>query len=228
MKNLRLLLLLAVSIIFLVPACTFQKRVHNRGFHIDWSGPKTDTKQKDLAKNGKPNKVASPKEIAPLKEDSVSEELHTILSEPMPQVSAEAGLAEPMLLPKVKENYFKKEFHTQKEQIKKIAKPLEKKLEKEINILSVIGLILGIMSISLLFALFIFEIEIFALTSLLFGILSIVLSSLSLRQFRENPDRWTGKGIAIGGLIAGILSILFWLILIIFVILLLMAWGGGF
>jgi len=215
MKNFHLLPFLVISALLLLSSCTFQKRVHNRGFHIDWNGTKSTSAPQSIVKNQQLKKAD--KEAVKL--DSVQTAPNIILPEPMPQVSAGADLAEPIILPKAKENYFKKEFNTQKEQLKKLAKPLAKKAEKEINILAIVGLMLALLSILGFFvltwtiALAGFEEYIF-LVSILSGFASIIFSSVALFQFKNNSEKWMGKGIAIAGLILGILSLLIWLMII--------------
>lgn len=223
MKNIKLLILAFLSITLFFSSCTFQKRVHNRGFHIDWSGPKTPTKQKDIASSKKVNK--SPK----INENSTSiANSNTTLPEPIPPMLEEAGAGETIILPKPKENFFKKELKSQKEQIKKIAKPFAKKEEKELNILGVIGLIMGILSFASFFGLFLLEMELLVLYSIFFGIISVVLSAISLSQFKNNPDRYTGKGITIAGLIVGIAAVLMWLLFLTFIILFILSYSGGY
>jgi uncharacterized membrane protein len=216
MKNILLINLLAC---FILSSCSFQKRVHNRGFHIDWNSTQKTSEDKSIVKNQKAKKADCAKDKEVVKLDSVQAVQNIILPEPMPQVSAGADLAEPIILPKAKENYFKKEFNTQKEQLKKMAKPLAKKAEKEINILAIVGLMLALLSLLGFFvlawtiALAGFEVYIF-LVSILSGFASIIFSSVALFQFKNNSEKWMGKGIAIAGLILGIISLLIWLMII--------------
>lgn len=228
MKKIKLLILAFISITLFFSSCTFQKRVHNRGFHIDWSGPKTPTKQKDIASSKKVNKSPKINENSTSIAAAKTEDANTILPEPIPQMMEEASAGETIILPKPKENFFKKELKSQKEQIKKIAKPFAKKEEKELNILGVIGLIMGILSFASFFGLFLLDIELLVLYSIFFGILSVVLSAISLSQFKNNPDRYTGKGISIAGLIVGIAAVLMWLLFLTFIILFILSYSGGY
>ncbi|MFY8190385.1 MAG: DUF4190 domain-containing protein [Bacteroidia bacterium] len=209
MKNLHILPFLVVSTLLLLTSCTFQKRVHNRGFHIDWKGTKSIAPQ-SIVKNQQLKKAD--KEAVKL--DSVQAAPSVILSEPTPQVSAGADLAEPIILPKAKENYFKKEFNTQKEQLKKMAKPSILGEEKEFNKLALIGLLLGIAGILLLSTIvFAYEAELLAIYALSVNLLGLIISIVALKQIKANPDKWKGKEIAFSGYIIGITSILVWLII---------------
>ena len=226
MKNLHLLPFLVISALLLLSSCTFQKRLHNRGFHIDWKGTKSTSAPPSIVKNQQLKKVD--KEAVKL--DSVQTERNLILPEPTPQVSAGADLAEPMILPKAKENYFKKEFNTQKEQLKKMAKPLAKKGGQELNIYGILGLMFGIFSVIAFFSLVLsygytsgqYQI----LSSIIFSIASVLFSGIALSQFKNNPDKWSGKGFAIAGLILGIGILLIWLFFLFLIFLLILAYGG--
>ena len=209
MKNLRILPFLVVSTLLLLTSCTFQKRVHNRGFHIDWKSTKSTSANQSIAKNQQLKKAD--KEVVKL--DSVQTETNLILPEPTPQVSAGADLAEPIILPKVKENYFKKEFNAQKEQLKKMAKPLNKKQENDLNVLSIISLIQGIMSILSVILLLFTDFELLILSSIIFATLAIILGTIALKQIKDNPGNRMGKSYALGGILAGSFTILFWLFL---------------
>lgn len=227
MKKLHLLALLAISAMFLLPACTFQKRVHNRGFHIDWNATKSSTRTKDIVQLPKLKKPAISKESELSMLDSIPKVVGNTTPEPMPQTIIEAGIGEPILLPQAKEDFFKKEWNVKQEKYKKIAAPLAKQVEKEINILSIFGLLFGLISIALIFGIFLFSTELFALFSIFLGVVSIVLSAISLRQFSTNPERWAGKGIAIAGLILGITALLFWLLVFMFLLIYILSFGGG-
>ncbi|MFY8190078.1 MAG: hypothetical protein ACOVK9_03865 [Bacteroidia bacterium] len=227
MKNILLINLLAC---FILSSCTFQKRVHNRGFHIDWKSTKSTSAPQSIVKNQQLKKADCAKDKEVVKLDSVQTERNLILPEPTPQVSAGADLAEPIILPKAKENYFKKEFNTQKEQLKKMAKPLAKKAGQELNIYGILGLMFGIFSVIAFFSLVLsygytsgqYQI----LSSIFFSIASVLFSGIALSQFKNNPDKWSGKGFAIAGLILGIGILLIWLFFLLLIFLLILAFGG--
>lgn len=225
MKNLHILPFLVISTLLLLTSCTFQKRVHNRGFHIDWKGTKSIAPQ-SIVKNQQLKKAD--KEAVKL--DSVQAAPSVILSEPTPQVSAGADLAEPIILPKAKENYFKKEFNTQKEQLKKMAKPLAKKAGQELNIYGILGLMFGVFSVIAFFSLVLSygysSAQYQILSSIIFSIASVLFSGIALSQFKNNPDKWSGKGFAIAGLILGIGILLIWLFFLLLIFLLILAFGG--
>lgn len=212
MQNLRLLTLLAISAIFMLPACTFQKRVHNRGFHIDWSArtskevAKTPAKQIQSAQATQAinKEMAANDSLLALSKESIG-------PEPNQEVWASSNEQENsiVLVPVV--NIFQKEIKAKKEQLKLMAKPLNKKQEKDIDILSIIGLMLGVMSMVSVVLLFITEFELLVLFSILLAILSIVLSAISLKRIKNNPKKWMGKGIALAGIFAGSITFLFWI-----------------
>jgi len=180
MQKLRLLALLAISAIFLLPACTFQKRVHNRGFHIDWSArtskevSKTHVKQKQSAED----KLEVKGEIA-AKDSLLALSKEPLWAEPVQEVLAGGNEQENRIVQVPIVNIFQKEFKAKTEQFKLMAKPLNKKQEKDLDIISIIGLMLGVMSMASVVLLFITDFELLILFSILGAILAIVLSAIS-------------------------------------------------
>ena len=225
MQNIRLLILLAISAIFMLPACTFQKRVHNRGFHIDWSArtskevAKTPAKQKQSAEATQ----ATNKEMA-AKDSLLALSKEAIGSEPNQEVWASSNEQENSIVQVPVVNIFQKEIKAKKEQFKLMAKPLNKKQEKDIDILSIIGLMLGVMSMASVVLLFITEFELLVLFSILLAILSIVLSAISLKRIKNNPKKWMGKGIALAGIFTGSITFLFWIFFFFLILLFFLAY----
>jgi hypothetical protein len=216
MQNLRLLALLAFSSIFLLPSCTLQKRVHNRGFYIDWSArtnkevSKTQAKQKQSAGD----KLEVKGEIV-AKDSLFTFSKKPLWAEPVQEVLAGGNEQENRIVQVPIVNIFQKELKAKKEQFKLMAKPLNKKQEKDLDIISIIGLMLGIMSMASVVLLFITDFELLILFSILGAILDIVLSAISLKRIKNNPEKWMGKGIALAGIFAGSITILFWVFLMV-------------
>lgn len=44
-----------------------------------------------------------------------------------------------------------------------------------------------------------------------FGTAAIVLAVLSMRRIKKEPDQWTGRGLAVGGLVVGIVCLVLFL-----------------
>jgi hypothetical protein len=216
MQNIRLLALVAISAIFLLPACTFQKRVHNRGFHIDWSArtsievSKTHVNQKQSAGD----KLEVKGEIA-AKDSLFALRKEPLWDEPVQEVLAGGNEQENRIVQVPIVNIFQKELKAKKEQFKLISKPLNKKQEKDLDIISIIGLMLGVMSMASVVLLFITDFELLILFSILGAILAIVLSAISLKRIKNNPEKWMGKGIALAGIFVGSITILFWVFLMV-------------
>ncbi len=212
MKRFRLLLSLLSGLMLIFSSCTFQKRLHNRGFHIDWSArtskevDKTPAKQKQSAEATQ----ATNKEMA-ANDSLLALSKEAIGSEPNQEVWASSNEQGNSIVQVPVVNIFQKEIKAKKEQLKLMAKPLNKKQEKDIDILSIIGLLLGVMSMASVVLLFITEFELLVLFSILLAILSIVLSAISLKRIKNNPKKWMGKGIALAGIFAGSITFLFWI-----------------
>jgi hypothetical protein len=216
MQKLRLLALLAISAIFLLPACTFQKRVHNRGFHIDWSARTSKEVSKTQAKHKQSagDKLEVKGEIA-AKDSLFALSKEPLWVEPVQEVLAGGNEQENRIVQAPIVNIFQKEFKVKKEQFKLISKPLNKKQEKDLDIISIIGLMLGVMSMASVVLLFITDFELLILFSILGAILAIVLSAISLKRIKNNPEKWMGKGIALAGIFVGSITILFWVFLMV-------------
>lgn len=216
MQKLRLLALLAISAIFLLPACTFQKRVHNRGFHIDWSARTSKEVSKTQAKHKQSagDKLEVKGEIA-AKDSLLALSKEPLWAEPVQEVLAGGNEQENRIVQVPIVNIFQKEFKAKTEQFKLMAKPLNKKQEKDLDIISIIGLMLGVMSMASVVLLFIADFELLILFSILGAILAIVLSAISLKRIKNNPEKWMGKGIALAGIFVGSITILFWVFLMV-------------
>lgn len=216
MQKLRLLALLAISAIFLLPACTFQKRVHNRGFHIDWSARTSKEVSKTQAKHKQSagDKLEVKGEIA-AKDSLLALSKEPLWAEPVQEVLAGGNEQENRIVQVPIVNIFQKEFKVKKEQFKLISKPLNKKQEKDLDIISIIGLMLGVMSMASVVLLIITDFELLILFSILGAILAIVLSAISLKRIKNNPEKWMGKGIALAGIFVGSITILFWVFLMV-------------
>jgi hypothetical protein len=190
--------------------------VHNRGFHIDWSArtnkevSKTQAKQKQ----GAGDKLEVKGEIA-VKDSLLALSKEPLWDEPVQEVLAGGNEQENRIVQVPIVNIFQKEFKVKKEQFKLISKPLNKKQEKDLDIISIIGLMLGVMSMASVVLLIITDFELLILFSILGAILAIVLSAISLKRIKNNPEKWMGKGIALAGIFVGSITILFWVFLMV-------------
>jgi hypothetical protein len=54
----------------------------------------------------------------------------------------------------------------------------------------------------------------FFLFGFVFGLLAVIFSGIGLNKINNDPDRWSGKGLATAGIIIGIIDIIGWLLLI--------------
>lgn len=71
---------------------------------------------------------------------------------------------------------------------------------KKVHWASIVGLSTGIVA--------------FFIAGIFFGICAIVFSAIALDAIKKNPDRYTGKGMAIAGLVLGIVALILTLILV--------------
>jgi hypothetical protein len=218
-------LLVALFLVIIWSSCSFQKRVHNRGFHVDWGSraskevAKTPAKQKHNAQD----KQAKNKEIA-AKDSLLALGQEPIWSEPNQEVLASGNEQEYRMVQLPLANIFQKEFKAKKEQLKLMAKPLNKKQESDLNILSIISLMLGIMSIASVVFLFLTDFELLILASIVCAILAIILGTIALKQTKDMSGKGMDKSFALGGILAGSFTILFWLLLFFLLLLFVLAY----
>jgi hypothetical protein len=56
------------------------------------------------------------------------------------------------------------------------------------------------------------------LFGIILGLLAIILSAIGLHRINQDPINWDGKGLAIAGIIIGILDIVGWIFLLLFIL----------
>ena len=90
-------------------------------------------------------------------------------------------------------------------------------------VLAIVSLILGIVGVIFLVPTIIFTIC--GLISIAFGIASVITGFLARSRAKSDPANWGGGGLAIGGIIAGVFSII---APILYIILVMVLWGVFF
>lgn len=222
MKNLKLLTILGISLLFVLSSCTVQKRVHTPGFHIDWHIADKKSNKKNINKTNSEDQLVNKKQIQnPNYDNNLDASLDNFI---------QANKITPLNINE--RNELNDDFKTETTKVKNAVgrrsgdevnnfKPKDERTssqnqlnysEKQIEPFSLIGFIAGLLGLILLFTVgFPF----------LLGSAAVVLSIIGLSQFNKEPEKWKGKGFAIAGLILGLLTILIiWFIVIILIIIL--------
>lgn len=187
MKQIKLLLILAIGFLFINTSCSVEKRVHSAGYHVDWNSSNHNRlQQKELIIIDKYKSVNS---LVPSGTYSVSN-----IKPPILRSSNEAH-SQPATIKKIKEV-----AQTVKEeilialQVKKTVEAAPKSPEAEYEPFAIIGFVAAMVG---LLGLVVWPVGVLLL------ILSIVFSAIALQRIRENP-KLKGKTLALVGLIAGI------------------------
>jgi uncharacterized membrane protein HdeD (DUF308 family) len=87
-------------------------------------------------------------------------------------------------------------------------------------VLAIVSLILGIVGVLFLVPTIIFTLC--GIISIAFGIASVITGFLARSRAKSDPANWGGGGLAIGGIIAGVFSII---APILYIILVMVIWG---
>jgi hypothetical protein len=194
MKQIKLLLILAIGLLFINTSCSLEKRVHSTGYHVDWNNNNNNNnnlnrlQQKELIIRDKHKSVNS------LDPSGTSSVLN--IKSPILRSGNEAqAQAQPARVEKIKEV-----AQTVKEEIllalkgKSRGETAAKSPEGEYEPFAIIGFVAAMAGL--------LGLVIWPVGVLLF-ILSIVFSAVALQRIRENP-KLKGKTLALVGLYVGI------------------------
>jgi hypothetical protein len=191
MKQIKLLLILAIGLLFINTSCSLEKRVHSTGYHVDWNNNNNNNnlnrlQQKELIIRDKHKSVNS---LDPSGTSSVLNIKSPILR------SGNKAQSQPARVEKIKEV-----AQTVKEEIllalkgKSRGETAAKSPEGEYEPFAIIGFVAAMAGF--------LGLVIWPVGVLLF-ILSIVFSAVALQRIRENP-KLKGKTLALVGLYVGI------------------------
>ena len=212
MKKMYKILIFVFAATIMFGSCTMEKRKYLSGYNVQWkkgnpNSPKTELASKaneSLTKKSEPIKIET-SENETIKNDNVTTESNDNLI---------ASVADNQIIVSQKDkNIFvpsNNELSSNKEkQVKPTLKSEFKKGAKMIasysddpktNGSALTGFILSLVG------LFLF--------GFILGVLAIIFSAIGLGKIKKDSSKWKGKGLAIAGLIIGIIDIIGWLILI--------------
>jgi hypothetical protein len=188
MKQIKLLLILAIGLLFINTSCSVEKRIHSTGYHVDWNNSNLNRlQQKELIIKDKYKSVNS---LVPSGTSRVLNIKSPILR------SGNEAQSQPAKVEKIKEV-----AQTVKEEIllalkgKSRGETAAKSPEAEYEPFAIFGFVAAMAGfLGLLLS---------PLVGVLLLILSIIFSAVALKQIRENP-KLKGKTLALVGLYVGI------------------------
>lgn len=188
-KNITLLFSFFIGLF--ISSCSIQKRVYTNGYHITWN-----TKQKSF--NNSSKELLTETKVTYNSENEIEQvqpELEQISNDPI-EITTNSFINQTIEKPTTKSLIRKTSEKENLQQLKNISShPLKKNLktqseknpDAEINGFGLASFILGALSLLFLFT----------------GIIGLVFAVISLRQFKNNPGKYSNKWMAIVGLITG-------------------------
>jgi len=188
-KNLTLLFIIST---LLISSCSIQKRVYNNGYHITWNTmhKSMNNCSQELLTEDKAESKNPENEIdqVPTKLEKISKNQNEITTSSFIDQAIEKP-TDNDLIQRISEKkqigHLKNKFNNPLKKI--VKKQNEKDPDAKINGFGLASFIIGVLSVLFL----------------LVGIIGLVFAIISLRQFKNNPGKYSHKWMAIVGLIIG-------------------------
>lgn len=212
MKSIKQLLFTGLATMLILSSCTMEKRVYMSGYHIEWNKSKHNSESKEIASNdnGKQAEQNQIGTVVQVENESNTVENSATVSED--NITASVDNHQLILPEKEKLNLFssqKVKTADEEKQTKPSLKSEFKKGAKMIlangdepkkNGMAIAGFVCSLVG------LFLF--------GFITGVLAIIFSAIGLGKIKKDPSKWEGKGMAIAGLIIGIVDIIAWVLIL--------------
>lgn len=188
-KNITLLFTISI---LLISSCSIQKRVYNNGYYIIWNSKhkSLNNSSKELLTEDKAETKNSENEIeqVPTKLEKISKNQIEITTSSFIDQAIKKPIDKDLSQRINKKKHVQHQKNKFNNSLKKIVKKQnERNPDAKINGFGLASFIVGILSVLFLFV----------------GIIGLVFAIISLRQFKNNPDKYSHKWMAIVGLIIG-------------------------
>lgn len=210
MKSLRQHFIIGLTIVLGLTSCRVEKRLHMSGYHITWNNHRQHSDDSALARN----KTTAQNQILieeksyitnsgdycldpTIHDEKITASVHNeqnILSQEEKINSRHSHKSSLRVEEKHTTPTFKSEFAKGSKMI------LANADEPRSNGLAIAGFVCSIVG--------------FFVFGILLGVLAIIFSAVGLGKINKDPSKWKGKGLAIAGLIIGIVDIVGWIIII--------------
>lgn len=214
MKSIKQLSFIGLAIMLVLTSCTMEKRVYMSGYHIEWKKSKHKPDRQELANHDNAKQTEQNQTVTVEQSEAAT---NTVDNSFVPTVTednitASVDNQQTILPQKEKNNLFsshkvktvdeeKQNKPSFKSEFKKGAKIiLANADEPRTNGMALTGFICSLVG------LFLF--------GLILGVLAIIFSAIGLGEINKDKTKWKGKGLAIAGLIIGIVDIVGWLIIL--------------
>jgi hypothetical protein len=209
MKTAKNLVLLGIVMSAFLSSCTMQKCVYSKGYYVDWfdgkskkENPKTTDKVSSDELNISCNQLSHEKKEVAQNEaivtEKVDESMAVASSEDNEVLIAQKDRSKSPVSESISASddvsSFRNEF---KNGVGVIMSPPD---DQRTNGMALAGFICSLVG------LFIFGVVL--------GVLGIIFSAIGLGKIAKDSSRWKGKGMAIAGLVVGVVDIILWIILL--------------
>jgi hypothetical protein len=197
MKFVKLITPAMLFLALFISSCSIQKRQYMPGYSIEWNKKKSEVVPKDKGEADKPGLAITETHDKTKAQDNASASIDKQIS-----VSNVKESSTPVELDAIHHNTPTKP-ETFKSGFKKGLKLLKPVSEgPKANGFAIASLVLGILSLITYTA------------AIAFAILAIIFGFIALKRIRNNPDSFKGRGMALAGLICGIVAIAIWFAII--------------
>jgi hypothetical protein len=225
MKFVHRLLLLGLFASFILTSCRIEKRVHLPGYHVNWNKNQKTSSEEDLALHPSKKKASEEKMVLDATQKEELNQPNTAL--PFPETkraisNKEVDRPDEKSAQKVdfhnaltdkgvgerQTSTFKSKFKKRTQGIwapTRAVAPDKSSAHYQTDSPRANGFAVGGFVFSIL-ALFVF--------AFILGGLSIIFCSIGLAQINNDRDKWSGTGLAIAGLVIGIVAIISWAIIL--------------
>jgi hypothetical protein len=204
MKKLKQLSFFGLALAFILSSCSIEKRKYMPGYAISWNHhsnkqkiaeDKTETSQQAEAEKDviDDNTTASLDNPIILPSSKPISFIHKVTKEINKQTAVKPSPS----------NFIKNHILKSK---KNDVLDDQRGGEGDNKNLAIVGLVLGILGCVGYYA------------GPLFGLAAIIVSAIALNKIKKNPSEYGGKGMAIGGLILGIVAVVVWILVIAFIV----------
>jgi hypothetical protein len=214
MKTIKQISFIGLTIIFVLNSCTMEKRVYTSGYHVAWKNGKHNSNKHELLHTENEKQIVR-NQIVKVGQtvtatNSVEKTSARILIEDNITVSADK---QQIIIPKKEKiNLLLSNKVTTADEEKQTEPSFKSEFKKGTKMLladgdapKTNGLALSGFICSLV-GLFLF--------GFILGVLALIFSAIGLGKINKDTSKWKGKGMAIAGIIIGIIDIVAWLIIL--------------
>ena len=206
MKSIKQLALITLALNLILASCTMQKRVYTSGYHVGWNKSNHNSNKHELTNNK--NRIEQNQFETVVQSENEPNTFDNLTTETEKNITATIDNKQIILSkenkinllsnPKIKIEEEEKQNHTSfKSGFKKGKEMVIGSGDQvKLNSLALTGFVLGLIGVVIPYL------------GIILGPLSIIFSVIGLVKINKENTKWKGKGLAIAGIILGVLAFL--------------------